>query len=40
MPSIHEFITQFGVKEALIVGLIVVIIVVFRERERISRRKS
>ena len=40
MPSIHEYMAQFGIKEAILILLVVVIIVGFRERERISRRKD
>jgi len=40
MPSIHEFIAGFGIKEALLVLLAFAIIVGFRERERICRRRK
>lgn len=38
MPSIHEFMADFGIKEALLVLLAVAIIVGFREGGRIFRR--
>jgi hypothetical protein len=38
MPSIHEFLADFGIKEALIVLGIAAIIVGFREYGRIFRR--
>jgi hypothetical protein len=38
MPSIHEFMAGFGVKEALFVLLAVAIIIGFREGGRMFRR--
>ncbi len=40
MPSIHEFIANFGINEALLVLLTVAIIVGFREGGRIFRRNK
>jgi len=38
MPSIHDFIANFGIREALMVLGIAAIIVGFREYGRIFRR--
>lgn len=38
MPSIHEFIVNFGIKEALLILLTVAIIIGFREGGRLFRR--
>ena len=40
MPSIHEFIADFGIKEALLILITVVIIIGFREGGRIFRRNK
>ena len=40
MPSIHEFIADFGIKEALLVLITVAIIIGFREGGRLFRREK
>jgi hypothetical protein len=40
MPSIHEFIANFGIKETVLVLLTVAIIIGFREGGRLFRRNK